>query len=360
MEMVAAEMALRLKRLGNRVFFLGGDDTPATREMHRTGVEVLPFSLDGYFHRKTFRELRGWLGSSTLDVIHAHYSRDLWMLVPALGKFRHLPLVLTKHIGTQKAKKDPLHRYLYSRVDAVVAISKIIQRNVRKTHPLSPEKVVHIPNAVDVGHFHFSRESREKTRARYGIPSDAMVIGIMGRLIWWKGYREFIEMAGRVHREYPDVWFLAVGDNSRNEEKEAQDIRTFAAGFEWHGKFLFTGFQQDVQPFLSAMDLFVYPAYAEAFGMVLIEAMSVGLPVVASGSDAIPEIVRHGRTGRLVTPRDSNALSEAVLDAVRYPAKRNKWGIEGQKWAHATYEAGHIMELHLKLYNDLIRRRKSL
>ena len=80
---------------------------------------------------------------------------------------------------------------------------------------------------------------------------------------------------------------------------------------------ILTGYRDDVPDLLGAMDLFLFPTHAEAFGLVIVEAMAMGVPVVSANCDGVPDIVEHGVTGILADPRDVDELSAAVADLLR-------------------------------------------
>ncbi|MBN2029784.1 glycosyltransferase family 4 protein [bacterium] len=361
MEMVAVQLANKLKSEGMRISFLAAQGSMSESMLRNFPITLLTKSSHGYIDPRRIKMVHQWIQKEDVDLVHTHFSKDLWFLVPALsGNNTHVPLVLTKHVGTMKSKKDLLHRFIYRRVDAVVSISKLIQWNVIQTHPVQADKVKYIPNGVDLDVYDGHKTGREQIRRSFSIPSDALVVGIVGRLQWWKGYREFIQMAERLIRTRSDVWFLAVGGATVGEEKEAEDIQNYARSLHLNGRFIFSGFQKDVKPFLAAMDLFVYPAYAEAFGLVLVEAMAMALPVVSTHCDGVPEIVVDGETGKLVLPRNTEVLTTAVVELLNSPHKMKALGRAGRIRAVNVFNWHRIVSETLLLYHHLIEKRRTL
>jgi glycosyltransferase involved in cell wall biosynthesis len=360
MEMIAVRMAEELQRRRYRVTFAAGKYSMAEKTLSNIGLPFILRSGNGYFDCKSIFQFHDWLKKEKVDLIHAHYSKDLWFLVPALSfSLSQIPLILTKHIGTMKHKTDFLHRRLYRRVDAVIGISELITNNVKKTHPIDAEKVVCIPNGVDSRIFNAKKGDRLRIRKNLGIAESDIVIGIAGRLCWWKGYREFLDMAYALLRNQSDVWFLAVGGSTKGEEAEAEAIHDYARSLGCGSRVLFTGFQEKVASYLSAMDLFVYPAYAESFGLVLVEAMAMGLPVISTNCDGIPEIVVHEVTGLLVPARDSQAILKAVRHLIGRPDLMRLYGREGNKRVKEHFDFENMVSQTEMLYSDLIARRKK-
>lgn len=359
--MVAVQLTQKLRERGHRLTFLTELDSPSQMALMETDISVLSMSIRGYFDPSTVSKIRKCIRQEDVDLVHAHYSKDLWALVPALSqRAKRIPLVLTKHIGTMSPKKDLLHRWIYQRVDTIIAISRIIKQNVIQTHPVRREKVEFIPNGVDLATFDPEAVDRIQVRASLGIPSDATVVGITGRLNWWKGYREFLEMAECVLKIKSQTWFLVVGGATICEEKEAEEIQNFARSLRLDGKVIFTGFRNDVPHLLSAMDIFVYPAYAEAFGLVLIEAMAMCLPVISSNCDGVPEIVVDGKTGSLIPSRDSMSLTDAVLEMLEHTGRMKRYGQAGRSRVLQFFDLEKGVSRIEDLYERLIQKRSVL
>ncbi len=359
MEMVAVQTARKLKERGHTVSFLAGADSQSEKALKDSDIFLFPIADKGYVDPLGVIKISNWIRERKIDIVHAHYSKDIWKLVPALSDEREIPLVLTKHIGTMKPKKDFFHCLIYRRVDAVIGISKLIQQNVIRTHPIAPDKVTWIPNGVDLRVFDKKKVDRNSVRTSLGIPLDALVVGIAGRLNWWKGYREFLEMAHQIAKLRPSVYFIAVGGATVGEEKEAEEIQNFARSLNLGKNLIFTGFRKDMVNLFSAMDIFVYPAYAEAFGLVLIEAMSLGLPVISSNCDGVPEIVVDGETGKLVPPRNSEILTKTVLEILDNREKMKRFGSAGKDRVLKIYDLDKVISQTEKLYEKLLSERRK-
>lgn len=359
MEMVAGLLSLSLRKRGHQVTVVACENSSMMDAVQGNDITMLPVRAGGYFRFKNIKRIRQHIQSNPVNIIHSHYSKDLWQVVPAVTGYPSLPVLLTKHIGTQKSKRDLLHRWIYNRVDRIIAISEIIRKNVINTHPIHPDRVVCIHNGVDLEKFNTERRKRGIIRKQLGIPDHAKVVGILGRLTWWKGFREFLDTASAVCETENDVYFLVVGGETYGESEEAVQIRSYAEKLNLGHRLIFTGFREDAQDFLGAMDIFVYPAYAEAFGLVLIEAMAMSLPVVASDCDGIPEIVEHGKTGILVPARNSKPVTEAVLDLLSSKSRRIDYGKAGRKRAEQHFSLTRMIMKTEKLYYQLIETNKN-
>lgn len=347
-------LSQHLANRGHRILPLCTPGSPLDNDFKKRGFAPHHFSLGGYFHPRAILKLLQLLRTERVEIVHAHYSRDLWTIVPALARrdLSRIALVLTKHIGTQKPKRDLLHRLIYRRVNYLIAISEVIRANLLATHPVAAEKVGVVHHGVDLEEFSPERHNREVVRAELGWP-DELVFGIVGRLQISKGYLEFLEMARRIRQAVPRARFLLIGEASRGEEAEARHILQKIDALDLHSVTQWLGFRKDVARLLSAMDIFVFPSHAEAFGLVLIEAMAMGKAVISSNCDGVLDIVKHGETGLLVPPKEIEALTQAGLALAENPALRNKLAWAGRQHVRAAFSLpGMLANIEL-IYNKL-------
>ena len=164
------------------------------------------------------------------------------------------------------------------------------------------------------------------------IPPNVPILGMVGRLRPWKGQARFIRAMQHVSSVLPDARFLIVGGDIFDvPDQYEQSLKRMPGELGLSERVIFTGHLGDVRPAMAAMDVFVHPGDPEPFGLVNIEAMAMGKPVVAFGHGALPEIVVNGETGWLVPPGDEYALAEATLTLLRDPARSTKMGQAGRK-----------------------------
>lgn len=353
--MHVSHLSQHLANRGYKILPLCKPGSPLYQDFQRRGFQPHDLSLGGYFHPRALLKLSQLLLTEQPEVIHAHYSRDLWTVVPALMHpgLPRIPLVLTKHVGTQKPKRDLFHRYLYRRVDFLIAISEVIRRNLLATHPVSADKVGVIHHGVDLEEFSPQRFDREAVRAELGLSSGHLVFGIVGRLQISKGYLEFVEMARRLRPRLPHARFVLIGGPSRGEEHEARFIldQINAAGLQEVTFAL--GFRKDVARLLAALDVFVFPSHAEAFGLVLIEAMAMGKAVISSNCDGVLDIVQSGETGLLVPPQNVAALTQAALQLAEDLPLRRRLGAAARRHAAESFSLAQMLAATEAVYHRL-------
>ncbi len=356
-------LARQLAQRGHRVLTVCAPQTPLAQDFHEAGFE--PYLLDpaGYLKPRSLVRLKRCLESQPVEIVHSHYSRDLWSIVPALawrGGEHRLPLVLTKHIGTGKPKRDLLHRWLYRRVDYVIAISEVIRKNLIATHPLSSEKVGVIHHGLDLEQFSMSKISDRGLRRELGFSHGEVVVGMVGRLQISKGCLEFLAMAQRVHRAQPNTRFVIVGEPTRGEPSEAELIRQKCRDLQLEKIVTFLGFRKDIPAVLAAFDIFVFPSHAEAFGLALLEAMAAGKPVIASNNDGVLDLVRDERSGLLFPPQEVEALTQACLRLVVNENLRRQMGEASRNVVLQKFSVQRMLEQLESLYYRLQSRTRAL
>ena len=214
--------------------------------------------------------------------------------------------------------------------DRVLAISEVV-KDALVDLGVKESKVAMVHNGILLGEREESAGS-EKFRASWGVPADAPLVGLVGRLVDWKGPDYFIEAAARVAADTPEARFMLVGDAVFGEKSYVDGLKSTVEARGLGDKVIFTGFRDDVDEIMSSMDLLVHASVLpEPFGLVIIEAMAQGLPVVATRGGGVAEIVDDGETGVLVPPRDAGAMAEAISILLSDPARAKRMGEAGRK-----------------------------
>ncbi|MGE5621130.1 MAG: glycosyltransferase family 4 protein [archaeon] len=264
------------------------------------------FSLKSLFlFMKTLQE-------GKFDLVHTHYSKDLWLIIPAL-KLLHLstPAVMTKHLGSAIEKKDPLHRFIYNRLNHAIAISEVIRQNLLDTTVLGEDKVSLIHNFVDTDKF-VRKDNPKALKKEFNIGDSTTVLGLVGRISPGKGHEDVIEAVKIVSEDKPDIKVIFVGASQANEREFEAGLKSLVSRYGLDDYFIFTGFRRDVPELLSLFDIFLFPSHAEAFGLSLIEAMALGLPSVVCYSDGVKDIALENITSLTYGRKDFVKMAEHI------------------------------------------------
>jgi glycosyltransferase involved in cell wall biosynthesis len=195
-------------------------------------------------------------------------------------------------------------------------------------------------------------------RERYGIAPGAPVVGAVTRLFPVKGMKYLIAAFAAIHRDEPDSWLVLVGTGP-----EEAALRAQCAELGFADRVIFAGFQRNVEDYVRMFDVAVVPSLEEGFGLVAVESMALGTPVVASRIDGLLEVIEHGVSGWLVEPADPKAIHGAVVQLLRDAPLRQRLG-EGGRHAAQRFSldryVGRLTELYEELATDRsVPRRRS-
>ncbi len=273
-----------------------------------------------------------WLESERIDLLHCHsYKPNVSArLAGTLLRPNGLRIVAHYHnqydANWQRDGTLDLDRLLAQQTDSMIAVSGSVRAHIVERLRIAPERVALIPNGVDLARF-VSRQSKWEARQALGLPVDRPIIGLSGRISEQKGQEDLVRAAPAVLAAIPDALIVLAGAPDEPEGLHALEalIRDLGVG---HAVVL-RGFVQDMASFYRAIDLLAAPSRWEGFGLMLVEAMASGAPIVATRVGAIPEVVCEGETALLVPPADHARLAEAIVRLLRDSKALERMGAKG-------------------------------
>lgn len=282
------------------------------------------------------------------DVIHNHmYRAELvgTRAAIALGSIGHRRpyVVSTIHSSRVRSAEDrAVMRRLTPEMDRVIAVSRAIEQKLIEEGRTGTEVSV-IYNGVDLQRYDHQAPCCT-LREEYGLPAEGPIVGVVARLESEKGHPTLLDAWPAVLAAQPTATLLIVGEGSRREELEAQ-----ARALEIAERVVFTGRREDVPAVTAALDVAVLPSYREAQGLVILEAMALGRPVVATRVGGIPEMVEDGVTGLLVPAHDSQALAAAIVRLLTDHSLADVIGRAGHDLVHDRF----CVELMVSAVEDI-------
>jgi glycosyltransferase involved in cell wall biosynthesis len=316
------------------------------------------FNIAGGYIQSLFK-LRSILRSFKIDLIHVFRSRDLNKVAFAVLSMMKRPKILfDPQVGIGACKKDPFHKIVYEIVDSVIAVSKDVADGFERNLPIRREviKVIHL--GVDVDRFKFSQDSREKLRREFGL-GDEIVIGIVSRISPGKGHEELFNAFKILIEEFDNLKLLVVGGATVGEEGYFMEVRKLADKLGISEKVIWAGFRRDVPEILSAIDIFVAPSHAEAFGLALVEAMSVGLPVVASKNAGFIDIIQDGVNGIFFEKGNYFDLAEKIKMLLNEPSLSKSIGENASKTAREKFSIKRYFDEIEAIYFQLLTQKQT-
>ncbi len=213
-----------------------------------------------------------------------------------------------------------------------------------------PEKnIVRIHHGVDLQKYQFCQEEQEHS------PSE-VIIGIVGQLGERKGHLYLLEAVREIVQTTPHVRLWIVGkEPEHSPEGYTQALYHYVEQAHLEQQVKFWGFQKDIPEILAQLDILVLASLQEPFGKIVIEAMAMGKPVVASEVGGVPEIVLDGKTGLLVPPKDAVALRQALALLIKHQEKRTQMGIEGRRRVEQRFSIERTVRNTEQLYEQILK-----
>jgi L-malate glycosyltransferase len=303
------------------------------------------------------RAARSWQA----DILHANSIRGGMIAAPASSALRR-PLVLhVRDCLPPSALTRRLQSSLAARAAAVIAISRHVARNFDPDGGARRLEVIDDP--FDLAPLDPARIDREAVRTRLGLPPGAAVLALVGQITPWKGQEEAVRALARVRRAHPSATLLIVGETKFTAPATRYDNRSYlrhlqdvVAELGLGDAVRFLGEREDVPEILRASDVALLPSWEEPFGRAIVEAMAMGVPVVATSVGGPAEIIRDGIDGLLVAPRQPEALAGAIAGLLGDEARRHTLGAAARKAALERF--GH--ERHAAAVTALYREALGL
>lgn len=318
------------------------------REFQDTGIKTKKFKFIGLWDISIWRRLYQDMKANRYDIVHTHgFKADLYGAV--FGKLAGVPVIISTVHNQEQYLKNPIIRLLEKWIispidDTIIVVSEGVKRFLIKTCGI-PEgkikKVYYGINPVDI-----KIDKSKDIRAEFDIDKDGILIGCIGRLVEQKGHKYLIRAAKRVIEKIPEAKFLIVGRG-----KLEKDLRNLADRLNLDSGIIFTGFRENVYSIIDKLNLIVMPSLWEGFGLVLLEAMTLGKPIVATDVGGIPEVVRDKEEGILVSPQDPKALAEAIILLLEDQSLASRLGETGKLAVRERFSVARMVEEVELIYN---------
>ena len=345
-----------------------GSNFPSLREegiqMH--GVTIYR-KMSPFRDLKTLWKLYSLFRCERFSVVHTHTPK-VSLLGQLAAKLAGVPVIInTVHGYYFHENMKPLPRLFYTAMEWIASRCStfILSQNpedvetairLRIAHP---GKIQVLGNGVDLNHFdplRFSEADRVRKRQTIGIPPNAVVVGIIGRLVREKGYLELFQAMKQLMDHHENAWLMIIGI----EEPEKADRisgHTFKEyGIEERTKWMGECRKEEIPGLLACCDIYVLPSWREGFPRSAIEAAAMGLPVVATNIRGCRQVVEHETSGLLVPLKDVKALTQALCRLLESQDLRQRMGQAGYEKSRKEFDEGRICEIVVETYDRLALR----
>jgi glycosyltransferase involved in cell wall biosynthesis len=283
-------------------------------------------------------------------LVHTHTSKA-GVLGRVAAWFARVPVIVhTPHGHVFYGHFGPFRSWLFLQIeralsamtDRLIALTESERQDHLDRAVGKPDRFAVVPSGIDREKFGRARAQGKQLPEWFGCPPKALVVGSVGWLTDIKGHEYLIEAIAKLKRDFPALHLVIIGSGDRHDALLRQ---AESAGLRDAVHLL--GHRDDIETCLAGMDLFVLPSLNEGMGRALIEAMSAGLPVIASRVGGIPAVVSHERTGLLVPPGDAGALADALrrlLDRPEWAAQLGMAASRSMDWRYGSVSMVHAIE----------------
>jgi L-malate glycosyltransferase len=328
------------------------------QELRVLGIEVYLISEQEHNFIKAFSKLMQYLQRTKIDIIHTHKPKDNVLAALASRLSNIHTVIRTMHglqepfIGWQYAKMGISgsldHITSKHLVTKIVAVSLDLKGILQETYGV--EKTVCIHNGIDLDKIVLER-NRWDVRRELEIGRECYLIGTVGRLVPVKGHECLLSAMKIFLERVSDAKLILVGDGPLREQ-----LVRLASLLGIEKQVIFMGHQDKVYDLINAMDVFVLPSLHEGMPMVLLEALFLGRPVVASRVGGMPEVIGHGDGGVLIDPGNPEELAQNLSSLWQDRPRAEQLGRAGKNRVKEGFTALLMAQRTADLYLSVLRR----
>ncbi len=326
-------------------FLVCPPDSALFKEAIAQGISVFPLKMMGEWDIWAVQRLRRLIKHLKITILHCHSSHAHTIGLLATLGLDSCKLVVTRRVDF------PVGKNLFSKlkykqhVDKYIAVSEGVKK-VLELDGLEPDRITVVYDGIDTGHFQCRDEAKD-LYDELGLDPSKPIIGNVAALAPHKDQQNLLQAAKMVLEQVPEAQFLIVGVGELDRE-----LKQLANELGILDKIKFTGFREDVPQILTILDIFAVSSYLEGLGSSTLEAMAAGLPIVATQTGGIPEIVQNSINGILVPPRDSEALAWALMELLKDHKIQKKMGQASLEMVQ-NFGVDKMVEGNIAVYKQL-------
>jgi D-inositol-3-phosphate glycosyltransferase len=293
------------------------------------------------------------LRSHRIDVVVLMQSKDMSLITIAHLLYPRAKLVFYQEMQSGINKRDMIHSWMFSHLSLWITLTKKMKQEVLENTRMPQERIHVIPIGTDMKRFNPNLYNRETSRIQLNIPEERITIGVLGRLDPQKGQKEFIRTIPILLNHRKDLHFVIAGEETHGQQGFKKTLEELSVQLSVRDYVQFLPFTDAVPEFMTAIDIFVLPSYAETFGFVLVEAMAMAKAIVATNSGGVPEIITDGSTGFLVPPQNVPALADAILKMLKDQKLQSSFSLEARADALKRFDIARCVDQLVGLLNAL-------
>ena len=322
----------------------------------RGGIPFFPIDMSRKVNFRTIGYLSHLISEHQIDIVHSMGARADFFARLACRKNPSTASVCTVAMLIEgfdlgffrKAVYKVADRYSAKYVTQYISVSRALKDKLIKERDIPAGRISVIYNGVELEQYNPNLQISEIGRQSLAISDDDPIVGTIGRLVYQKGLPYFLEAAQYVCSKKQHVRFVIVGGGP-----EEANLKKLAKKLGILKQCTFTGPRFDIAELLSAFDVFVLASLIEGLPRVIIEAMAMARPIVATDINGVREQLRHDETGLLVPPANPRALGEAILKVLDDQNWAKCLGKNARKHAERMFDLRHTVTNIEMLYEEI-------
>lgn len=358
----AAALARELLNAGHKVWVLTLPNSLNETKLRSWNLPIItdiPLSSSNPWQLwQAYRRLQSLIEEQQIQVVNAHRSEGFPLLVLLRQRLKSFALIRTR--GTTRPLRDHwLNRKLHEDwIESVIVPAQVIASQLRQVLNLPSERLQVIyypvnPSSIDSQGESEAQQSRLECLDRLGIPRHCRVIGIVGRIRPVKGQRILLKSFATLRKRFPDIVLLMLYRDTNETEAEWQGLLQDLVESNLQQSVYLYGYREDVLEIMRHTDIGVVSSVdSEVICRVAVEFFSVGTPVVAFPTGALPEIIQDGVTGRIAKDKSAEALAEILEWMLESPERISEFGKNARQQSLERFDPNKLLEQTLSVYEQ--------
>jgi glycosyltransferase involved in cell wall biosynthesis len=323
----------------------GTTETPYRLLLENTGVRVRSLSMNTLYDVSAIPQVLAILREEKADILHTHLSHA-YIVGGIAGRLAGIPVVASLH-NVRRTSTPNYSRLVVERAilrfmtRKLIAVGNVVADTYQAVFP--PDQLRTVPYPVERS-TRLSEIERNQLRKEIAGDSDQTIVLAVGRLVRQKAFPELLSAFAKVHDRHPNVILAVAGDGPLREALEEQ-----AKSLALNGSVRFLGFRKDISSLLEACDLYVSSSHWEGLSVAMLEAMSAGVPVLATTVGEAPYLLAEGR-GVCVPPRDVEAFAREFSLLLDRPEARKALGENARAYVEEYHSVNAWLNALLDIY----------
>ena len=358
----AATLARELLNAGHKVWVLTLPNSLNETKLRSWNLPIItdiPLSSSNPWQLwQAYRRLQSLIEEQQIQVVNAHRSEGFPLLVLLRQRLKSFALIRTR--GTTRPLRDHwLNRKLHEDwIESVIVPAQVIASQLRQVLNLPSERLQVIyypvnPSSIDSQGESEAQQSRLECLDRLGIPRQCRVIGIVGRIRPVKGQRILLKSFATLRKRFPDIVLLMLYRDTNETEAEWQGLLQDLVESNLQQSVYLYGYREDVLEIMRHTDIGVVSSVdSEVICRVAVEFFSVGTPVIAFPTGALPEIIQDGVTGRIAKDKSAEALAEILEWMLESPERIAEFGKNARQQSLERFDPNKLLEQTLSVYEQ--------